>query len=32
VVRGSDIEAAASLIAALARRLGEAIHPGWSVP
>jgi putative aminopeptidase FrvX len=32
VVRGSDMEAAASLIAALARRLGEAIHPGWSVP
>jgi len=32
VVRGADMEAAAGLVAALARRLGEAVHPGWSVP
>ena len=32
VVRGADMEAAASLVVALARRLGEAVRPGWSVP
>jgi putative aminopeptidase FrvX len=30
VVRGHDLEQAARLLAALARRLGEIIKPGWS--